>query len=162
MATPDISPTTIAPFPEELCSAVAIEAEADADRVALFIRTLGYAPSPSKPLFIDREVLLFLGAVLRLDDWEKAGIGIHRHRGLRSACDMLTDAAQALIEEGKRFDGSGLGIQVTKMFIDHFAWSGRRDLDAPVVLDSLNEDVALDALAEMLWSRRLIERGEEQ
>ena len=34
------------------------------------------------------------------------------------------------------------------MFHEHFAWSARRDLDAPVVLESMDEDAALDALAE--------------
>jgi hypothetical protein len=157
MATPDISPIT-SPFPEELCAAVALESEADADRVVLFMRELGYKPSLDKPLYIDREVLLFFGAVLRLDTWERAGISIHRDRGMPSARELLMDAAQTMLK-GTRPDGTGLGHQVTKIFIYNFSWSARRHLDAPVLLDALDEDKTLDAIAELLWSRRLAERG---
>ena len=52
-------------------------------------------------------------------------------------------------------------MDVMSMFIDRFAWNGRQHLDAPVILDSLDEDIALDALAELLWRRRQIERGGE-
>jgi hypothetical protein len=157
--TSDISSASIDSYPEELVRAVAIEAEADADRVASFLRALGYDSSPSKPLFMDREVLLFLGAVLRLESWEEAGIPIHHNLGLRPATDLLTDAARALAGEARRPDGTGLGIQVTKIFVEHFAWGGRHHLDAPVILDALDEDKALDTLAELLWRRRLAERG---
>ena len=159
MANTDISPAKILPVPDELRAALVIEAEADGDRVGLFLRALGYDSSPGKPLFMDREVLLFLGAVLRLESWEKAGIPIHRNIGLRPATEILTDAARALAEEARRPDGTGLGIQVTKMFVEHFAWGGRHQLDAPVVLDALDQDKALDTLAELLWRRRLAERG---
>ena len=159
MTDTDISPATIVPIPDELRAALVIEAEADGDRVALFLRAMGYDSSPSKPLFMDREVLLFLGAVLRLESWEQAGVPIHRNIGLRPATEILTDAARALAEEARRPDGTGLGIQVTKMFVEHFAWGGRHHLDAPIVLDALDQDKALDTLAELLWRRRLAERG---
>jgi hypothetical protein len=157
--TSEISTATIDLFPEELRSAIALEAEADADRVALLMRELGHDPSPSKPLVMDRELLLFYGAVLRLHSWETTGIVIHRDRGLPSACELLTKAARALVEEGKRPDGTGLTIDVIDMFIENFAWHGRQHLDAPVVLDSLDEDMALDAMAELLWRMRLVDRG---
>jgi hypothetical protein len=148
------------PFPEELRSAIAVEAEADADRVAALMLAMGYKLTPSKPLVMDPELLLFYGAVLRLHSWENAGIRIHRDRGFLPTCEILTDAARALREESRMPDGTGLSIQVTNMFMHNFAWNGRRDLDAPVVLDSLDDKMALDALAELLWSRRLVARGE--
>ncbi len=160
MANPsDISSASTDPHAEELCSAIAIEAEADADRVAALMLAMGYNLTPSKPLVMDRELLLFYGAVLRLYSWETAGITIHRDRGLPPACEILTNAARALVEEGKRPDGTRLAMLVMNMFIDKFAWNGRQHLDAHVILDSLDEDMALDALAELLWRRRQIERG---
>ncbi|MGO9600625.1 MAG: hypothetical protein ACLP7Q_21815 [Isosphaeraceae bacterium] len=153
------SPST-GPYPEELRSAIAIEAETDADRVAALILAMGYNFTPSKPLVMERELLLFYGAVLRLHSWENAGIRIHRDRGFPSACEILTDAARALREEGTMPDGTGLSIQVTNMFMQNFAWNGRRELDAPVVLDFLDDKMAVDALAKLLWSRRLVARGE--
>jgi hypothetical protein len=158
--TSDISSASIDSYPEELVTAVAIEA--DADRVAALMLAMGYNLTPSKPLVMDRELLLFYGAVSRLHNWEAVRISIHRGRGFPPACEILTNAARALVEEGKRPDGSGLAMDVMNMFLENFAWNSRQNLDAPVVLDSLDEDVALDALAELLWRRRMTERGEAQ
>ena len=59
MANPsDISSASTAPYPEELRSAIAIEAEADADRVAALMLAMGYNLTPSKPLVMDPELLL--------------------------------------------------------------------------------------------------------
>lgn len=38
--------------------------------------------------------------------------------------------------------------------IKHFAWHGWSDLDADIALDEIEEDAALDALAELLWETR--------
>jgi hypothetical protein len=143
---------------DPLLEAVAMEAEADADRVAALFFAMGYHPTPGKPIFVDRERLLFYGAALRLESWERAGIFVHRDLGLPSAVEIIDDAARALTQQNKWPDGSRLGLQVLQMFHDHFAWSARRDLDAPVVLDSLDEDAALNALAELLWNPRRAER----
>jgi hypothetical protein len=154
MAPTSSSIVPIQQFSDSLLRAIAAEAEADADRVALLVREMGYDPSPSKPVIMDRELLLFFGAALRLYSWEKAGIATHRDRGLPPASDLFTNAARALVEEGKKPNGSELGILVMKMFVEDFAWNGRLDLGAPVALDSLDEDTAVDALAELLWNRR--------
>jgi hypothetical protein len=41
-------------------------------------------------------------------------------------------------------------------FVERFAWHGRRDWNAAVVLDPLEDDAALDALAEFLFKHRHI------
>jgi hypothetical protein len=150
------------PFPEDLVAATAREAESCADWVILLTRHLGYDASPVKPIVIDREVLLFLGAVLWLHSWEIAGISIHCEAGLPRAADLLTNAARALAENGTKPDGSGLSKRVMRLFVENFAWDSRGDLAVPVVLDGLAEDMAVDALAELLWSRRRAERGGER
>jgi hypothetical protein len=149
-------------FPEELVTAIAREAESCADRVMLLMRHLNYDASPGKPIVIDREVLLFLGAVLWLHSWESAGISIHSEAGLPRAADLLTNAARALAENGTKPDGSGLSKRVMRLFAENFAWDSRRDLGAPVVLDCLDEDMAVDFLAELLWSRRGADLGGER
>ena len=161
MANPsDISSTSTDPCPEELRSALVVEAELDADRVAALMLAMGYHFSPSKPLVMPRELLLFYGAVLRLHSWEIAGIRIHRDQGLPAACEIITNADRALAEERKGPDGTRLANVVMNIFINHFSWNARLHWNAPVALDSLNEDIALDALVELLWNRRLVEHGE--
>jgi hypothetical protein len=160
MANPsDSSAPSTDPWPEELRSVLVVEAELDADRVAALMLAMGYSFSPSKPLVMPPELLLFYGAVLRLRSWELADIPIHRDQGLPAACEILTNAARALAEERKWPDGTRLTKVVMNIFVNHFSWNARLYWNAPVALDSLDEDMALDALAELLLNRRLVARG---
>jgi hypothetical protein len=51
-------------------------------------------------------------------------------------------------------DATELGVGVVRLFAERFAWHARRDLGADVALDTLDDDAALDALAEFLWAVR--------
>ncbi len=104
---------------DPLLEAVAMEAEADADRVVALFLAMGYHPSPDKPILVDRELLLFLGAALRLESWERVEIFVHRDRGLPSAVEIFKDAARKLTQEGQCPEGNRLGLQVQEMFHDH-------------------------------------------
>lgn len=160
--TSAISTLPTCPFPDELIAAVALEAEADAQSVVAFMRQLGMEFSPEKPHGLSPDLLLFLGAVLRLASWENSGLQIHLDAGLPSAKEAFVDAYRSVVEQGKPTVGSDLSNAVLALFIERFAWNGRRDLNAAIVLDSIDEDAALDALAELLWSRQLSKRGEEE
>jgi hypothetical protein len=63
-----------------------------------------------------------------------------------------------IVSDGKMPDGPGLSRQVHAIFCEHFAWGARCELGAPVTLGWLDEDTALDALAEFLWEQRLCKR----
>ena len=152
-------PTTSLPFPVELVEAVALEAEADADRVVEFLRELGMLRAEHPPVYFTADLLLFLGAVLRLNNWEELGLQIHLDAGLPTATKTLADAIRSVGELGKAVYPKDLPKAVTALFIERFAWHGRRDWDAAFALDALDEETAVDALAELLWSRRHAERG---
>lgn len=151
--------TSSLPFPVELVEAVAAEAEADADRVAEFLRDLGLLSAEQPRVCLSADVLLFLGAVLRLNSWEESGLQIHLAAGFSSASKALADAIRSVGQQGKPIYPRDLSKAVTALFIERFAWHGRRDLDAVVALDFLDEETAMDALAELLWSRRHAEGG---
>ena len=153
--TPNVLPFSTNPFPDELIVAVTREAEADADRVVEFLRYLGLQPTAEKPLGFSRDQLLFLGAVLRLASWEEAGVPIHFSIGLPPASRILADAIN-LAQQGHGAYPKELSHVVHKLFIDRAAWHGR-DLGGVVQLDGLDDETALDALAEFLWSRRRAE-----
>ena len=149
---PDVLPFPANSFPDDLIVAVAREAEADADRVAEFLRYLGLQPTAEKPLGFSRDQLLFLGAVLRLASWEEAGVPIHFSVGLPPASRILLDAIRSA-QQGHGAYSKELSHVVHKLFIDRVAWHGR-DLGGVVELGGLDDETALDALAEFLWSRR--------
>ena len=69
-------------FPPELTRGVALKAARDADRGAVFLRTLGLSGAPDRPLFLPPDFLLALGVGLRLLAWEANGFTAHRDAGL--------------------------------------------------------------------------------
>jgi hypothetical protein len=146
-------------FPDELLAAITLEAEADAERVAAFVRQLGIESSPESPFSASADLLLFLGAVLRLASWEESGLRIHLDAGLPTAVAAFVDAFHSVVKQGKPTVGRDLSNAVLALFIERFAWHGRSDWDAAIVLDSFDEDTALDALAELLWRGNMVELG---
>ena len=135
MASASLAPTKSLPFPPELVGAAAAEAEADADRVVEFLRELGMLSEGHSPLFLSADLLLFLGAVLRLNSWEEVGLRVHLDAGLPTATKILADAIRSAMELGRAVYPKELSHSVTALFIERFAWHGRRDLDAAIVVD---------------------------
>jgi hypothetical protein len=154
MATTQVLPT-IANFPPEMVAAAAEDAGRDADRVGLFLHTLGLRGAPEKPLRLPLGFLPHLGAALRLYQWEAQDFFFHRAAGLPEARQAMRDAVQSLTDPNA--DPSELCVSVLRLAMERFAWHARRDLDADVALDDLFDDAALDALAEYLWASRHVE-----
>lgn len=151
MATNQI-PVSSTGFPEELIAAIAIEAANSADRVALFLADLGIRGTPDKPLSLPREFLLELAAALRLLHWEVQGFPFHIEAGLPEAREAIRGAFRHASEP--KTSSSDLLVGVLRLFMQRFAWAGQRDLGVDMALDELNDDAALDALAEFLWASR--------
>jgi len=152
-----IGRSAIPTLPAELIQATAIEAARDADRVGLFLRERGLLPAPGHTLQLPAEFLLALGAALRLLEWETGGLRVHRDAGLPDAEKALDDAFLNLGAAGGAADRNrhALAPRVVALFADRFAWHGRRELDADVILDDhVDEDALVDALAELLWVAR--------
>jgi hypothetical protein len=146
------SVATVADFPAELITAVLADAARDADRVGQFLIALGLRLDPKTPLPLPERFLLQLGAALRLLSWEAEGLFSHRAVGLPDAGEAIREAFQSLHDPDA--GPSELCMAVLRLFVERFAWHGRRDLDADVTLDDLTDDAALGALAEYLWTTR--------
>ncbi|WP_165246493.1 hypothetical protein [Paludisphaera soli] len=144
--------------PADLRDATAAEAGRDADRVAAFLRAIGIAPAPARPVRLPAASLLALGAALRLWQWERSGLDVHLQAGLPSAERALTEALESLgAAEARSIDE--LSRRVVALFAERFAWRGRSELGADVVLDDPDDDVMLEALAQLLWASRRSGRG---
>ena len=143
-------------FPLDLVTAVAGDADRDADRVALFLQALGLKPSPARPLALPAAFLLELGAALRLLEWERRGLSAHTDAGLPPSGQALREALRHLDipELAARTLGDTLTYRVMVLFAERFAWAGREELDADVALGEADEDALLDALADFLWDHR--------
>lgn len=157
MASP--TPHTVPAIPPELLADVAERADADADRVVLFLQALGLAPAPGQTRALPAAFLLDLGAALRLLAWEAAGLDVHRQAGLPAALDAIRRAfAEApgylLRDPTAPAPYPPLFRAVLRLTADRLAWAGRRDLGADVVLGDPDEDALIEALAAFLWAHR--------
>jgi len=145
-------PADLSRFPAELIDAVRGEAEASADRVAAFLYSAGWRPG--QPLRCTEEGLLALDAALRLLDWEARGVTAHRAAGLPDAESALNDAVASLL--GREVAGSAarLGVSVLAVFAERMAWGAGKELAAQVELGEVDEDVLVDAVADLIWKTR--------
>jgi hypothetical protein len=153
----DASAVSSALPPAELVEATAREAARDADRVGQLLHELGFVPSPGRPVRLPAAFLLDLGAALRLLAWEQGGLHVHRDAGLPPAEQALHDAFGLLAPKSgaEPRHSVELSRKVVALFAERFAWLGRHDLDADVMLDDhVDEDDLVGALAELLWKAR--------
>jgi hypothetical protein len=146
MVTP--SPVQIPALPPELTEAVVAEAERDADRVIRFLRSLGLPLDPGSPIELPRDSLLQLGAALRMLDWERSGISPHIDAGLGPAHRALAEAFFPAADRPGQ--GAHLTRRLLLVFAHRFAWHAGRDWDAAILLDSLDDEAALDEVARFL------------
>lgn len=144
--------------PSELIHALALEASRDAAAVICFLQALSDTPAGAwlraLPVRLPREFLLNLGAALRLCIWECKGIHVHREMSLPTGREALVDVFRAATDADAAARSTQLATRVVALFIDRFAWIGRSELRADLVLGSLSEDALVNAMAEFLWAHR--------
>lgn len=152
------SPIDLSTLPADLVRAVALDAARDAESVAHFLDALGKTSVgrwlSQKPVRLPANFLLGLGAALRLLTWEQQGIQVHREAGLPSAREALRDAFHAVTDPEAATRTQRLTARVLRLFVEHFAWNGRLELDAEVTLGEAEEELVLDTLADFLWAHR--------
>jgi hypothetical protein len=148
-------------LPAELLATAVCEASRDADRVGRFLHAHGLVTSPDRPLYLPDAFLLNLAASLRLLTWEMSSLQVHRDAGLPSAEQALNETFRSLAESDvvESLTLHDLSLRALALFIERFAWHGRRELDADMALDRYDQDGMLDALAEFLWAHRHAGRG---
>ena len=142
-------------IPEELSDTTAREAARDAGLVSCFLHELGLVPPDDHPVRFPAAFLLRLGAALRLLVWESNGLRVHLEMGLPSAERAIVDAFGLLDTTAEASQPVDFPRSVVALFADRFAWHGRPNLDADVVLDDHVEgDALVEALAQLLWDAR--------
>jgi hypothetical protein len=85
---------------------------------------------------------------------EIIGLNFHLEVGLPTSEVIIVNAFRHLAELGIIPNAGELPRQVLSLFLSRFAWHAHRRWSVPVALDLIDEDAALDALAEFVWSRR--------
>jgi hypothetical protein len=147
-------------------SAFAAEcAEIDARRVGEFLRRHKIAPPPGESRKLPTAHLLDLAAALRLAGWEWAGLDIHRRAGLPPARDAICNVLLAPTRPGSGLVERAVPTlypAVLHLLIEHFAWSGLRDLGAEMILDTPDEDALVEAMARFLWAHRHLAKNSDR
>jgi len=154
MAT-SIAPRAAESCPPDLIRFVAAEATRDAERVVVFLDALDLVPAGGR-LDLPERVFLDLGAALRLVAWEHAGITLHTDAGLppaRAALHAIIAGAAAWPRTEYR-PIPGLARAASRLAAEAFAWTGRRDLNADILLEDPDDDAFVEALAHFLWTHR--------
>lgn len=137
----------------QLIRAIYAAAVMDASRVARFLKWFRQV-CPNQPSALDADALLALAAVLRLMAWEDGGLTIHRDAGLPPWHEALAEVhGQGTGAAGTDL-GRDLSLRVLKVIVRNFAWHDLNGCQPMIVLDVLNDDASLDALAEFLWNHR--------
>src|SRR5438067_10767074 len=82
---------SLAAYPPELIARIAEQAARDADLTAEFLKGVGLGPPPGTTRPLPSELLLELGAAMRLLAWEMDGLDLHGF-GLPTARDAILRA----------------------------------------------------------------------
>jgi hypothetical protein len=150
-------------FPSALLQAVAHQAARDADLVALFLDELGcrlaLRGEGAVPAHWPSGLLLGLGAALRLLAWERNGARALLPVVLPDSREAIRDLFAPAAREGERPGrlqalAHELTLRVLRVWLEHFAWHGREEWGADLVLGAAEEDALVDALAGLLWENR--------
>jgi hypothetical protein len=136
----------------DLIAAIIADASDDAHLVADFLEAHGVHGDPAQPITIPADVLLGLAAALRLREWERLGLRIHLDHGLPAADRALADVLGSLV--GTAVVDTELPTRVMAVSVARLSWHGATDWRAAIVLDRLDDEASLDALAEFLFAHR--------
>lgn len=74
----------------------------------------------------------------------------HRDAGLPPAVDIIRDTFRAVAEPDRQ--APGLPVIVLRIWAEHFSWTAREEFGADVLIDALDSDDGVAALAEFLWA----------
>lgn len=105
---------------------------------------------------LSSDVLLELGAVLRIRQWETAGIKDAIQPALPTSEAALTDLAHRLQTQPEQFGGgeSTLLLQVVIAWWQGCAHPAEPTLDVDIALTEIPRDQLLACLARLLWATR--------
>ncbi|MFO0866546.1 MAG: hypothetical protein U0744_18225 [Gemmataceae bacterium] len=145
-------------IPADLVRYVCLEAARNGHRLAEFLRCVGLESSVDAPLRLSRGFLIYLAAALRLHAWESEGFYVHQEYGLPPADAAVRNAFKELDRD--EADARSFWNAVLQVSIDRFSWRGPLELKADVALDELEDEEAIEMIAQLLWESRDKQRDE--
>jgi hypothetical protein len=163
-----VAPSVATRPARELIEAVVRDAQFMADLTAGFLDRLGALPPLKQrrkaPVALPDGFLLELAAVLRIGLWERAGLRDRLGLDLPPADQVLDDLVarftQVPVEMRPERTCAGIVMDVFRTTLDRLAWGGRGELHADVVLGEHDDELLLEALADVLWEQRHVGRAE--
>jgi hypothetical protein len=125
--------------------------------------SIGYDKNPPA---LPAEFLLELSAVIRIAHWQRAGLTTEMGAEFPPAAELLEQLLSRLLEDPLSFCldpgacPAPLQKQVVMTWFRHCSWTATSELGSDVVVNPIDEDLLLDALADLLWQHRsLAKRG---
>lgn len=101
--------------------------------------------------------LLELAAVAQLKYWELRGLRQLLPSEVPTASDASADLhRRVVLDPQKFFKGidAPLARQIHQVWIEHFHWLEPELIEADIVIGRVDEDKAVEALAQLLWQNR--------
>lgn len=136
-------------------------AESLAELVATYLddllEQLRAAGRPVRPSGFPAGFLLELAATCQLEQWERCGVHPMLPAGTPTAAEARADLWRRVREDVHQFvdtNHTTLSNLVCQLWRDHCLWLDADLVGAPLVIGALNEDEALDCLAQLLWKHR--------
>lgn len=137
------------------------EAGRQADFVAAFLESIGIHSGPHQTCGLPADSLFKLGALLKLYQWDRAGLLPHITTPLPTWEEVYCDFADELQGQRPRFSGEELNRLVLQVFLRSIAWTPWEGRLAEVALvQQHSSDELLDRLARVLWNYRHLAKGQ--
>jgi len=144
----------------DFLTALLLEGRRLANRTAAFLATVpAFAEATNNPPSLSPAFLLEVAAVLRLQDWERAGLTQWVPEVLPTARDMARqlmarlEAAPDSFGLDEELAASALFTQLGSVWIRHFSWDAPRILGVDIVVREDSNDL-LEELADLIWQHR--------
>ena len=106
---------------------------------------------------LDTAFVLELSSVVVLRSWEEQDVRVHFDVDLPSYHEAANDFAKSAARGPTGLGGSNadrLFTRLLNVYLENFAYEGRRAFQAEVLLGEIDEDKFVDILANFLWSHR--------
>jgi len=144
---------------ENYLEAMVREASRQADLAIAFLDALPWMPPLAQrqhnPVALSADLLLKIGALMRIYQWEKTGLRPQLPTNLPPAQAVLEDVMGPPAGAAPRYSGTELAQAVMQVYLRHLAWKGLTGLQADVAVAAcLPAEQAVDALAAFLWQFR--------
>lgn len=118
------------------------------------------------PLPLPLEFLLELSAVIRIAVWQHAGLTDAMGAGFPAWQELLEQLLARLFNDPTSFScdplrcPAPLSKRVTSLWFNHCSWTATSLVGTDIVVHAVDEELLLDALADVLWKHRHLIRKE--